>query len=410
MTPDAVSQRMDAARRIIDRCHELADRSASDDGIDRRYLTPEHTAANDLVAGWIEQAGLRVRVDGAGNVIGESLVERSKTLLIGSHLDTIPNAGAYDGTLGVVLAIEAATVIDWSNCPFALEIIGFAEEEGSRFGTTMMTSHARAGSWNADWWQLTDVDGVTLDDAFRRFGLDPAALPTACADKDLLGYLEVHIEQGPVLEALELPVGVVTDIVGARRFRCTVTGLAGHAGTVPMGMRNDALVAASKCVLLVEDLANEMDLVATVGALDCTPGAANVIPGAVTFSLDVRAGDVARIDAFMERFLGRARGYLREGMALDHVVTHEADPARCAEPLRSAITAAIEDLGVTAHDMVSGAGHDAMVMAQICDVGMMFVRCAGGVSHHPDEAVTCEDVAWALTALESTLDRLAGND
>ncbi len=406
MMPEAVSQRLEAARRVIARCHELATCSARGDGIERSYLTPEHAAANELVARWIEQAGLHAHIDSVGNIIGESRIERGKTLMLGSHLDTIPNAGAYDGTLGVVLAIEAAATRDWKHCPYALEVIGFGEEEGSRFGTTMMTSHARVGRWDPDWWQLTDADGVSLANAFTDFGLQPEAVSTAHPEKDLLGYLEVHIEQGPVLEALDLPIGIVTDIVGARRFSVTVTGRAGHAGTVPMRMRNDALVVASQCVLLVEDLANELDVVATVGVLDCAPGAVNVIPGSVTFSLDVRAGDPSRIDAFIVRFLERGRAYLRNGMTLEHHQTHDAEPATCAPRLRRAIGTAIDDLGIPAHEMISGAGHDAMVLARLCDVGMLFVRCEGGVSHHPDEAVTIEDVAWALTALESTLERL----
>ena len=406
MMPEAVSQRLEAARRVVGRCHELAQCTARDDGIERSYLTAEHAAANELVARWIDQAGLRPRVDSVGNVVGESTIERPKTLMIGSHLDTIPNAGAYDGTLGVVLAIEAAAGIDWTTCPYALELIGFGEEEGSRFGTTMMTSHARAGCWKPDWWQLTDADGVSLAEAFADFGLDPDEVSMAHPDKDLLGYLEVHIEQGPVLEALDLPIGVVTDIVGARRYRITVTGRAGHAGTVPMQMRNDALVVASHCVLLAENLANELDIVATVGALACAPGAVNVIPGSVTFSLDVRADDSARIDTFMGHFLERGRAYLRDGMSLAHHLTHDANPTTCAPWLRRTIGASVEDLGIDAHDMISGAGHDAMVLARICDVGMLFVRCKDGVSHHPDEAVAIEDVAWALAGLESTLARL----
>ncbi len=407
MMPAPVKQRLAAAERIMARCDHLAACSEAAEHIQRSYLTAAHTAANELVAEWMSDAGLSVHRDAAGSIIGESPLARAATLALGSHLDTVPNAGAYDGPLGVLLAIEAAAVRDWHALPFALEVIGFGEEEGVRFGTTMLTSRARAGVWDATWWSLTDAAGTSLAEAFRQFGLDPDRIAEACPAKALLGYLEVHIEQGPVLEQLGLPLGIVTAIVGARRFNFTITGKAGHAGTVPMDMRQDALLAASRCVLLVNELARELNLVATVGAMRARPGAVNVIAGEAGFSLDVRAPDSKLLDTFLQRFLDRAQPCLMPGMTLTHELTHDAPAAGCAPGLQAALGTAVTSLGLPRHDMVSGAGHDAMVMAELCDVGMLFVRCAGGVSHHPDEAVTTEDVAWALTALESTIDNLA---
>ena len=406
--PKAVAANLDAAQQVFDRCQTLSGISELDGKIQRTYLTPQHAAANDLISQWMSDAQLSTHVDPAGSVVGQSKPDCARTLVMGSHLDTVPNAGAYDGILGVLLGIQAAQLLNLADLPFNLELIGFAEEEGVRFGTTLMTSKARAGQWDEQWWQTQDSQGTTLAQAFTEFGLSPADIAKACPAKDLLGYLEVHIEQGPVLDGLDLPVGVVTGIAAARRFKLKLSGQAGHAGTVPMTMRKDALVGAAQCVLHADALARELGIVATVGQLQPTPGAINVIAGSAELSLDVRSLDINLVSQFVQSFSTTMDAQLAAmGLGFEMVQIHDADAALCAPMLQAAFANEISDLGLEPHHLSSGAGHDAMVMADLCDIGMLFVRCAGGVSHHPSESVTVADVAWALTVLVNTIQQLA---
>jgi allantoate deiminase len=401
------------AETVMHWCDQLAAISSNQHTISRFYLTPEHKRCNEQVAQWMQAAGMETWVDAAGNLCGryEAQDACAKTLLLGSHLDSIPNAGAYDGILGVLVAIAAVQKLYEKNIylPFAIEVIGFGDEEGTRFGSTLLGSRALAGSWNPDWWTLTDRAGVSLRQAFIDFGLDPDNIHSAARNPDdILAYLEVHIEQGPVLEDENLALGIVTSIAGARRFAIDIKGYAGHAGTVPMNMRKDALVAAALGVVAVENIAKEYDVVATVGKIECGPGAVNVIPGHASFTIDIRSGDdQLRDQAFakIQRELDvvcEARGLIASWQEI-----HNAPAIVCADWIQALQKSVLCDMQLQPFQLMSGAGHDAMALADICAVAMYFVRCKGGVSHHPDESVTQADVSLALAALSNTLQRFA---
>jgi len=388
-----------SAQRICDRCEALARHSEQPDGLTRVFLSPEQRAVSDLVRGWMGEAGLDTRIDAIGNVIGRYEGERPglPCLMLGSHLDTVRDAGKYDGMLGVVSAIEC--VADLSSravrLPFAVEVIGFADEEGVRFAATLLGSRAVAGTFDLAWLDKTDQDGATMRAALMASGFDPARVGDAARRRDdVLAYVELHIEQGPVLEAERLPVGVVTAISGGNRFNVEVTGMAGHAGTVPMSLRRDALCAAAECVLAVERIARGMsEVVGTVGRIEALPGAINVIPGKVRFTLDARApGDELR-----ERAVAAMRAEFeviaaRRDVTIVLVPVWEARTAACSPVLQRQLTAAIHAEGVRVHHLPSGAGHDGMAIIDIAPIGMLFVRCQGGISHHPAEAVTLGDV------------------
>ena len=423
MSPGAaIAGALPRARAVLARCDTLAALSARPDAICRVYLSAEHRAANELVGTWMGEAGMDVWQDAAGSICGrypaatealarDAAADPWPVLVIGSHLDTVPDAGRYDGTLGVLLGISAIESLSRRGVrlPFHVDVVGFGEEEGVRFATTLISSRAFAGTFEPAWLDLRDGEGVTLAEALVRFGLDPGALPRASrAGQDLMGYLEVHIEQGPVLEQRGLPLGVVSAIAGTRRLRLRVTGQAGHAGTTPMDLRRDALAGAALGITALERVAHDHGVVATVGRIACTPGAVNVIPGSAEFSVDIRCGDDARRDAALEAFLQgfRATCETRE-LELDVAETHAAGAVQCSLWLRQALAETVAALGSEPVELESGAGHDAMAVAAVCDVGMLFLRCAGGISHHPAEAVSAEDVAWALLALERTIERIA---
>ncbi len=400
------------AREILARCDELAGLSSMIGGICRTYLSPEHRAANSLVGGWMRSAGMEVVEDAVGNICGRfAPAGQTRFLVIGSHLDTVPDAGRYDGILGVLTGIALVQSLGarGHSLPFGIEVVGFGEEEGVRFGATLMGSRGYAGSWDPAWAQLLDADGVSLADAMSVFGLDIASVDEAArAPETLLGYLELHIEQGPVLEAENLPVGVVTGIAGARRLQVEIEGQAAHAGTTPMRLRRDALVTAAACVQAVAAVANALDIVATVGQLSVEPGGVNVVPGCVTFSVDVRSTDQSLLDEGVDRIVRDIEQLAQaDGLRFDVKETHRASPATCAPMMVDAATRAIEGLGLPAFALPSGAGHDAMAIAPVCDVGMIFVRCAAGLSHNPDESISVEDAAWGLAAMRGTVLELA---
>lgn len=407
------------AAEVLARCDELARISARDDGIERVHLTPEHRRANDLVQEWMLRAGLTTWVDHAGNVCGrrEGRVPGLPALLLGSHLDTVPDAGRYDGMLGVVLAVAVAERLGErvGGLPFALEVIGFSDEEGTRFGKALLGSSAAAGLWQQEWWELCDADGTTLREAAEAFGLDPAMVGRAARrTEDLVGYLEAHIEQGPLLEEADAALGYVTTIAGAHRFSITVLGEARHAGGTPYPRRRDALVGASEMITMVERRVRDSGCVATVGRIEVHPGAVNVIAGRAELSLDLRAGTDAERDA-MERVLLAEMEEIAaaRGLRLEVVRTHTAAAAHTAERLREAVIAGIAATGDDAPlGLWSRAGHDAMVMAAVTDIAMLFVRCHDGISHHPGEAVRADDVERALVAFEAavlaTADATAG--
>lgn len=416
-TPGAPAESsMTVARRIMDRCDELAGYSSMAGGIERVYLSEEHAQVDRLAAAWMADAGLRTWQDASGSRIGRLEGERPglPALILGSHLDTVPDAGRYDGILGVLLSIEVARRIHASGraLPFALETYAFHEEEGVRFGATLLCSRALAGTWSDDLWELADAEGVTLRDAFTRFGLDPERVQEAARrPEEIVGYLETHIEQGPALEAADQPLGVVTSIAGARRFEITVVGEARHAGGTPYPRRKDALVGASEAVVAVERIGKQRDVIATVGQIHVEPGGVNVVPGRATFSLDLRAEtDEARDDAWglIEQALAEICG--RRGLRFEAHQFHSAHSVTCAPWLMDAVAAGIRQ--ATGSDaepmrMWSRAGHDAMAVADLTDIAMLFTRCHDGISHAPDESVLVEDVAVALDAFEAAVWRLA---
>ena len=396
------SSAVPSAVRILDRCEALGRCSEQPDGLTRVYLSPEQRAAGALVLQWMTEAGMSARLDAAGNVVGRYEGDRPglPCLMLGSHLDTVRDAGKYDGMLGVVTAIECVAALNarGRRMPFAVEIVGFADEEGVRFNATLIGSRAVAGSFDRANFERTDREGLSLRDAMRGFGLDPEAIGNAARRREeLLAYAELHIEQGPVLENEGLPVGVVTAINGGNRLAIELSGMAGHAGTVPMHLRRDALAAAAECVLAVELIAgSDPELVGTVGKIEASPGAINVIPGRVRFSVDVRAPT----DAQREGAIGAIRGAFadisrRRKVVLDIQPIWDAKTTPCAPWLQEQFAASIATEGIVVRRLPSGAGHDGMAMIAIADIGMLFVRCKGGISHNPAEAISEEDAAVA---------------
>jgi allantoate deiminase len=396
------------------RCNELATFTEEPGRITRSYGTPALTEARELVAQWMRDAGLDVHIDAVGNVRGrvEGSEPTAPSLLLGSHLDSVRDAGRYDGPLGILIALEAVDHFCHiaQPVPFPIEVIAFADEEGLRFQTTYLGSCALAGSFDAAFLDRVDENGVTLREAMKAFGGDPEALAaTALSAGAALGYLEVHIEQGPYLESVDTPVGVVTAISGQSRILAAFSGEAGHAGTVAMHLRRDPLPAAAEIVLAAENLARHTSgLLATVGTIEVTPGASNVIPGQVRFSIDVRhPEDADRADA-----VSRLERQVREvaasrSLAAEWRIARDHAAVRCDTALTTRLVQAVAAAGLPVERLPSGAGHDAVVMSEIVPVGMLFIRCAGGISHHPAEAVRAEDVAVAIDVTGRLLERLA---
>jgi allantoate deiminase len=394
------AETLPSAHRVWDRCESLARLSELEGGLTRVYLSTQQAAANELVLEWMREAGMSARLDAVGNVVGryEGAQPGAKTLLLGSHLDTVRDAGKYDGMLGVVAGIECVASLHsrGKRLPHAIEIVGFADEEGTRFNATLLGSRAVAGTFKREVLDATDKDGVTMREAMKRFGLDPERFGEAAHRReDVLAYAELHIEQGPVLEAEGLAVGVVTAINGATRLAVEVDGMAGHAGTVPMNLRQDALVAASECVLAIEHRAAKVpELVGTVGKLETLPGAVNVVPGKVRFTIDCRSPrDEDRLAAVEDMLAEMQAIAQRRNVTIKATKTHEGGVAPCAPWLQDQIGAAIEAERLPVRKLPSGAGHDGMAIIDLVDIGMLFVRCTKGISHNPAEAMTLEDMA-----------------
>jgi allantoate deiminase len=394
------------AGRIIQRIEALAAISESPDGLTRICFSSEHHRAGDLILRWMEEDGLAARMDEIGNVMGryEGNVPGLPCLMIGSHYDTVRDAGKWDGPLGVLTALECVADIArrGMRLPFALEVVGFADEEGVRFSSTLLGSRAIAGTFDWGALEAKGSDGLTMREAMQAFGLQPGIIRNAARKRgEILAYAELHIEQGPVLEVENLPVGVVTAISGASRFLVELEGMAGHAGTVPMRLRRDALAGAAECVLAVERLCGDHPgLVGTVGQITAEPGATNVIPGRVRFSLDIRAAeDKRRKDAVSAVIDAVDEIASRRRLKARITKTHENRTAVCAPWLRAQFAAAIESGGYRVLELSSGAGHDGMAMIDVTDIAMLFVRCRGGISHHPAEHVSEEDVEAAARVL-----------
>ena len=403
-----------SARTVMERCDILGGYSEEPGILTRRFGTTAMRQVNKRAAAWMRDAGMTVRQDNAGNLVGryEASSEGARTLLLGSHLDTVRDAGKYDGPLGVLTALACVQRLHdrQDRLPFAIEIFAFADEEGLRFHSSYLGSKVVAGTFDPAMLRLADSEGVTLAEAMRTFGGNPDVLQASKRDgSDLLGYLEVHIEQGPVLEALNLPVGAVSSIAGQSRISVHFSGEAGHAGTVPMALRRDALCAAAEFVLAVEALGRSLPgLVATVGQITAQPGASNVIPGLVTLSLDVRHQDDAVREQACRQLqeqassTGAARGISPGWHTLQQ---HRTVP--CSPRLTQLLAQAIEAAKYPIYSLPSGAGHDAVAMSDLTEIAMLFVRCKGGISHHPAESVAPEDVAAAIEVLEQFLLLLA---
>ena len=397
--------RVDASR-IMQRCDALARHSELPGGLTRTYLSPQNRAANELVLGWMREAGMQARLDAVGNVVGRYEGERPglACLMLGSHLDTVRDAGRYDGMLGVISAIECVHSLSarGRRLPFAVEVVGFGDEEGVRFGTSMLGSRAIAGGLDPAVFDTRDAKGISIAVALRDFGLDAARVSEVARKKDeVLAYAELHIEQGPVLEAEGLPLGVVTAINGFSRQRVTLQGVAGHAGTVPMRLRRDALAAAAQCVLAVESIgARHAETVATVGRIEASPGAINVIPGSVAFTVDVRAPKDALLHSTVKDIGDEIQAIASKRKVDCKIETlQQLGVAECAEWLMAQMERAVRAEGLQVRRLPSGAGHDGMALRRIADICMLFVRCKGGISHNPAESITLEDAAAGARVL-----------
>ena len=397
------------------RCDELAEFTEEPGRVTRRYLCEPMRGVHKLLRGWMRAAGLDTRIDSAGNLVARKRARGdARVLVIGSHLDSVPGGGKYDGVLGVMIGLALAESLSSSQLPFHLDLVGFSEEEGVRFNKPYLGSAAMAGWFRKEWLDRKDTTGVVMRDAVETFGLDPEKFGEAAYRPDeVIGYLEPHLEQGPVLERCGSPVGVVTGVVGQSRLRLAFEGEAGHAGTTPMEGRHDALVCAAEFVRVVRALATleenkSGDLRATVGKLKVVPNAPNVIPQRVEFSLDVRHPDDGHREATIERALaaGRMIGE-QEGCKFDVIENTPETAVAVDDRLSGLLTEAVHEQGLEPIRLPSGAGHDAVAMARRFPVAMLFLRHPGGVSHHPDERVDAADVAVAVEVLERFLVRLA---
>jgi allantoate deiminase len=409
----------DPAKQVMARIDGLAEISDEPGALTRTFCSAAMRRANDQVGLWMREAGMNVREDAIGNLIGEYATGDSrgaqpgkKLLLLGSHLDTVRNAGKFDGPLGVLLAIACVEEIqrDRIELPFDLAVIGFADEEGVRYQSAYLGSRVVAGTFDAADLQRADTDGVSMAEAIRRFGGRPDRLKQARWDGgNLLGYVEAHIEQGPVLEENDLAVGFVTAIAGQTRLRFTFAGKAGHAGTTPMRLRQDALCAAAEFVLSVERHARKRPgLAATVGQIQVNPNASNIIPGTAVLTLDVRHQEDSARRAAVGDFqkLSQRIGALRK-VKVNGTIVQQTSSVPCSKPLSGVLQRAAQIHQPRVLALPSGAGHDAAVLAQITPVAMLFIRCKGGVSHNPAESVKAADVRVALRVMSDFLQLLA---
>jgi hydantoinase/carbamoylase family amidase len=411
---ETILPRDEAGRTVLGRALELGRHSDSPDHYTRTAFTPAHAAASGRIAAWMREAGMEVRVDAIGNVIGRYAAGaggRDKDILFGSHFDSVRNGGKYDGVLGILVPIACVAQLHrhGERLAHAIEVIAFSDEEGARFQTSFLSSRALIGRFDASVLGRRDADGVTLADAMRAAGLDPARIGEARIDPArVAAYVEIHIEQGPVLLHEGLALGIVTTIAGGTRHLVRVHGEAGHAGTVPMPMRHDALAAAAEMVLEVERRCSAAGaLVGTVGILKVKDGTGNVIPGEVEFTVDIRSSeDPVREAAEREVFAAFEAIAQRRGVTVEKTKTHGVHAVPCSPWLQDRLAASVERLGVKPRRLPSGAGHDAMILAEVCDVGMLFVRCgAGGVSHNPAETVSAADCGLAVEAMLDFLRR-----
>ena len=399
------------AEQIMQRIQQLAAISEDADGVTRTFGTPAFLQGRALVQGWLQAAGLPTRIDGIGNLRARLLSPNpaAKTFVLASHIDTVVNAGKFDGPLGVLMGLDLLEnlLAQKAELPFHIELIAFSDEEGVRFHTTYLGSKVVAGSFDQTWLTRPDAGGITLARALEIMEADAAQIAAdAIPAADWLGYFEMHIEQGPVLWERQIPVALVTAIAGQRRVELTFTGMAGHAGTVPMAMRQDALCAAAEFVLIAEQFALQhgQGLVATVGKLSIGHAASNVIPGEVACTLDLRSPHKVQLAEAYEHL----RTYT-EAIATQRAVTLEWNliqqtaPAACDARLNETLAEAIADAGHELVALVSGAGHDAVPVSEVAPVTMMFIRCFKGISHNPLEDVELPDLAAAIEVADRFL-------
>ncbi len=401
------------AEEVIARCRKLARFSEDAGGTRRTFLSAPMRECHREIAAWMEPLGVETRIDAAGNLRGLYPGAESKAprLLLGSHLDTVPNAGAFDGVLGVVLAIALLEGLDGRRLPFGIEVVGFSEEEGVRFGTPFIGSRALIGRLDNELLDREDARGVSVRKAIADFGLNPQEISQAALEEGTLGYIEFHIEQGPVLETLNRPLGVVEAIAGQSRLEFIFLGRANHAGTTPMHLRRDAIAGAAEWIIAVEREAQSVPgLVATVGVIEAKPGATNVIAGEARLTLDVRHGsDEVRARA-VDNLIRQAEEIAeRRGLSVSRNVLLSQQAVPMDSFLVNEIERAIGQAGCEPHRMVSGAGHDAMILAERVPSAMVFLRTPGGISHDPAESVRTDDVAKAIECGMHLLEQLASS-
>ena len=397
------------AQSVLERCDLLASFSEEPGQITRRFASPPMHQVHATITSWLRDIGVSVEIDAIGNLIGHyaGTQDGAKTLLLGSHLDTVRNAGRYDGLLGVMVVLACLERLHkrGKRLPFHIDLLGFADEEGLRYQSVYIGSKALLGSFDLRDLALLDEDGIPFAEAVRTFGgnPDPTLLTTPrWKREELLGYSEVHIEQGPVLEAQNLPLAVVNAIVGQQRILFTLHGEAGHAGTLPMALRRDALCAAAESVLVIEEMGRSVpSLVTTVGQLQVQPGACNVVPDNVYFSLDIRHEDDALRDDCAHSLCQQIEQICaKRAIDVEWQVVENSQTVRCAPRLVQCWQQALSECGYPIFTLPSGAGHDGVIISTITEIAMLFVRCRGGISHNPAESVQEEDVAGAIDVLE----------
>lgn len=396
-----------AGAEIMARADAISVHNEAVQGVTRRFLSPEHRGAADMIIGWMKDAGMdHVQLDNAGNVVGryEGVEPGLPALITGSHQDTVSEGGRYDGMLGVLTPIACVAALHerGERLPYAIEVVAIGDEEGLRFNTGLFGSQALAGVLDPAELDKPDSDGVTVAQALRDFGLDPdATQAVARRPEDVLAYVELHIEQGPILEAEGLAMAVVTGITGSINLTVTITGVAGHAGTVPMTRRNDALAAAAEAVLAVERNCSGGDgLVGTVGTIAVGPDATNVIPGVARFSVDLRSGEAERRTSALAGIEADIAAICERRGVTAGIENHgEATGCACSPWIMDQLEAAVVDEGIPPRRLFSGAGHDAQAMVALTDVGMLFLRCKAGVSHNPDEAITAADAGTGVRVM-----------
>ena len=398
---------------LLNRLQKLAECSEPGPGLTRLPFTPQHDQARELISSWMHQAGLNVRLDAAGTLIGrKNGPDGAPTLAMGSHQDSIRHGGMFDGMLGIALPILVLEGLKEYELPFSVEVMAFADEEGVRFPTALMGPRAIAGTFDLDCLELKDRDGISLKKALNDFGCQAEEIPQLVRKpEDFLGFVEIHIEQGPVLEDMERGLGVVTSICGIERWKVSLFGKAGHAGTTPMELRKDALAGAAEVALEVEKVCRATQgAVGIVGRIETFPNVVNVIPAQVDFTIELRAGeDSVRSKISSQIANATSRIALDRQLKLDMEKTYEQKAVPCDEALSGALANAVLEVQGDAPKLMSGATHDASAMADVCPIAMLFVRCTDGLSHHPDEAMTAQDGALAIATLECFLKKLADN-